>query len=238
MTVLAARLGGLIDGEADGDVDRKGPLRVIDIGCGTGASIAALAGVLPPDTLFVGVDLFQPFLDVLEERVAEFGDRVTTVCASMEDLPFDDASFDVVWSEGAIYNMGFSKGIAAFSRLLKPGGILAVSEIVWLLPEPRLPEELAAFWNAEYPEIARPAPKISALEDAGYSLKGFFVLGVECWMDGYYRPLQESFDAFLAAHPDDDDAAALIASERSEVSQYQSNSHAYSYGFFICQWSH
>jgi SAM-dependent methyltransferase len=50
----------------------------------------------------------------------------------METLPFTEGEFDVIWSEGAVYNMGFEAGVSAWRRFLKPGGKLIVSEITWL----------------------------------------------------------------------------------------------------------
>ncbi|MEZ5739065.1 MAG: class I SAM-dependent methyltransferase [Burkholderiaceae bacterium] len=107
-------------------------LSVADLGCGTGASTRILAGELDADV--VAVDLFPAFLTKLNEysRRAGLADRITTVCASMAALPFGEAAFDAIWSEGAIYNMGFAAGIKAWRRHLKPGGILAVSELTWL----------------------------------------------------------------------------------------------------------
>ena len=37
--------------------------------------------------------------------------RSVPLAASMEDLPFESSYFDLIWSEGAIYNIGFEKGI-------------------------------------------------------------------------------------------------------------------------------
>ena len=54
----------------------------------------------------------------------------------MADLPFADASFDLLWSEAAAYSMGFFAALAAWRRLLVDGGRLAVSELVWLDRDP------------------------------------------------------------------------------------------------------
>ena len=72
----------------------------------------------------------QPFLDELARRAADAGvsERVKTVGASMFDLAFD-MHFDLIWSEGAIYIMGFSEGLRAWRPLLKPAGYVAVTEL-------------------------------------------------------------------------------------------------------------
>ncbi len=82
-------------------------LNVADIGCGTGASAMVLAQDL--ESQVVAVDSLPEFLATLRSRAeqAGLGDRITTVDASMDRLPFEAESLDAIWSEGAIYNMGF-----------------------------------------------------------------------------------------------------------------------------------
>lgn len=40
---------------------------------------------------------------------------------SMENLPFGDREYDIIWSEGAIYNIGFERGVIDWNRYLKVG---------------------------------------------------------------------------------------------------------------------
>ena len=72
-------------------VDRSSPLKVADIGCGTGASALHLARLL--NARITAVDSAQEFLDILKDRAVRMGvaDRITAVAGSMDDLPFDDA---------------------------------------------------------------------------------------------------------------------------------------------------
>ncbi len=224
-TKLALTLSGL--------AERPGPLKILDVGCGTGASTMVLAEMLPGD--ITALDLFPAFLEILEKTAAEKGrgESLTTCVGSMENLPFDENSFDVIWAEGSIYTMGFEKGIAYFKRFLKPGGILAVSEITWLTQE--RPEAIAAHWTREYPEIATAAKKIKCLEQQNYGLKGYFPLPVSCWRDHYYGPLQSRFETFLAKHGHSEEAQALIAFEREEIALHEAYHSYYSYGFYIAE---
>ena len=59
-------------------------------------------------------------------------EKITTLCCSMDNLPFGDEEYDVIWSEGAIYNIGFERGVIDWNRYLKVGGLLVVSEITWI----------------------------------------------------------------------------------------------------------
>lgn len=126
------------------------------------------------------VDLVPEFLD-RRRRHADtqgLGDRISTLVASIDDLPLPDESFDVVWSEGAVYNIGFAHGVSSWKRLLAPGGTLVVSEPTWLTDE--RPAELDAHWNEEYPEVGTTNQKVEALRVAGYGVVDHFALGEEC----------------------------------------------------------
>ena len=155
-------------------LDRSRPLNIADIGCGTGASAIALAKAL--DAQITAVDFLPEFLDELLSRANNQGvaDRITTLNCSMDDLPFAAGEFDVIWSEGAVYNMGFEAGISAGRRFLKPGGKLIVSEITWL--SATRPPELSSHWEIEYPEVDVASAKIGVLERQGYTPEAYFVL--------------------------------------------------------------
>lgn len=142
-------------------IDRDKPLKIVDIGCGTGASTLTLARLL--NAKITAVDFLQDFIDVLTARAKDEGaeDKITPLCASMEQLPFEDEEFDVIWSEGAIYNIGFERGVADWKRYLKPSGLLVASEITWLTNS--RPSELRDHWNKEYPEIDTASAKIEVL---------------------------------------------------------------------------
>lgn len=78
-TDLALALGG---------VDSEAPLKVADIGCGTGASTLRLAQQL--NAQIAAVDFLPEFLDKLEARAKQLGvsDKITTLCNAMENLPY------------------------------------------------------------------------------------------------------------------------------------------------------
>lgn len=206
-------------------------LAIADIGCGTGASTLVLAHDL--DAQITAVDLLPRFLNRLDDRARRLGlaDHITTSATSMDELPFDDEALDVIWSEGAIYNIGFERGVSSWRRHLKPGGVLAVSEITWLTH--RRPPELEDRWATEYPEVATASTKLAALEAAGYSPLGYFPLPETCWVDHYYRPLQSRFAAFLDRHDHSIAANEVVEAEQHEIDLYERFSAFVGYGFYI-----
>jgi SAM-dependent methyltransferase len=205
--------------------------RIADIGCGTGASTLLLAQELNAE--LTGVDLFPEFLEQLESEAARRGlsDRVSTFAASMDDLPFGERGYDVIWSEGAVYNIGFEKGISYWRQFLKPGGVLAVSEITWLTRE--RPRELEDFWQTEYPEIATAAAKMDVLERHGFTPRGYFYLPERCWAEEYYEPLKKGFDEFLWRQGNSEKAVEIVENEREEIALYEKYRGYYSYGFYV-----
>ena len=151
----------------------------------------------------------------------------------MEDLPFKSEEFDIVWSEGAIYNVGFENGIKKWKDYLKVGGHLAVSEITWIANS--RPKEIEDFWKQEYPEIDTASNKIRILETNGYSLVGFFYLNQESWIENYYKPMEERFDAFLKRHNNSELARKVVEDNKSEINLYLKYKNYYNYGFYIAR---
>jgi cyclopropane fatty-acyl-phospholipid synthase-like methyltransferase len=223
-TRLAVALSGL-KGARD--------LRVADIGCGSGAATRVLAREL--DARITAVDLFPEFLAALEAAAAREGvaDRITTLAASMEALPFGPEEYDAIWAEGSIYTMGFAAGVEAWRAYLKPGGILAVSELTWLTGA--RPQALQAYWDDAYPEVDTASAKIAVLERLGFAPVGYFVLPEHCWLDNYYRPLQARFAGFLERHGHSDAARAVVAAEEAEITLYEGHRAFVGYGYYIAR---
>lgn len=214
-------------------LDCKAPLKIADIGCGTGASTLTLARLTHAH--ITAVDFLQEFLDELKDRADTEGlsKRITPLCVSMDNLPFESEEFDVIWSEGAIYNIGFKNGITQWSRYLKPGGTLVVSEINWTTATRC--SELEEYWQKAYAEIDMPSAKIKLLEDTGYSLIGYFLLPQHCWLQNYYMPLQNNFENFLNRHGNCEEARHLVEIEREEIEFYNQYNAHYGYGVYIAR---
>jgi len=215
------------------DIAPQKPVRVADIGCGTGASTVLLAEAL--NASIAAVDFLPEFLSVLNETVRNKGlsEKIESVNASMDALEFDDNSFDLIWSEGAIYNIGFVIGIKSWRKFLKIGGILAVSELTWLQAD--IPAELREHWDDEYPEVDFASTKLRQLEDNGYRPKAYFVLPKECWLDNYYTPIEKRFANFMAKHNNSDAARSIVEAEKREIELYKRYSDYVSYGFYIAE---
>lgn len=82
-------------------IDTRDRLRVADLGCGTGASALVLAEKLNAD--IVAVDNLEPFLAESQSRARSRGlhERIHTVEALLDDLPFSEGEFDLMWGSSA-----------------------------------------------------------------------------------------------------------------------------------------
>ncbi|WP_038097404.1 class I SAM-dependent methyltransferase [Thioalkalivibrio sp. HK1] len=207
---------------------------VLDIGCGPGAQTLVLAESLPGAQI-TAIDTHRPYLDALEMRTARAGlsDRISPIDMSMEDMPFADASFDLIWAEGSAYIMGFADAVAAWKRLLKPAGCLAVSELVWLTDD--RPPDIAAFFGEEYPDMTDRAGAAERILAAGYRLIDHFTVADSAWWEPYYTPLLARLPALEEKYAKDEAGLAVIAAERREIEMRRRFSNVYGYEFYIAR---
>ena len=139
---------------------------IADIGCGTGGQTMVVAGHVPGR--ITGIDLFPGFIDIFNRNARQLGlqDRVKGIVGSMDALPFGEEELDMIWCEGAIYNIGFERGLKEWRKYLKPGGYIAVSESSWFTDE--RPAEINDFWMDAYSEMDTLPNQVTKLYKAGY----------------------------------------------------------------------
>lgn len=95
---------------------------ILDAGCGTGAAMAAMLARAPCHV--TGADASETMLASARRRL---GSKAAYAQASLEDLPFDDASFDAVLALNVLYFNDVENGmLRSLHRVLRPGGRLVV----------------------------------------------------------------------------------------------------------------
>ncbi|MGW6457079.1 GNAT family N-acetyltransferase [Streptomyces sp. NPDC055078] len=212
-------------------LEMAGPLpgrpRVLDAGCGPGRAGLLLAEEAGAQV--TAVDLHQPFLDGLAAEAARrgLGDRVTVVNRSMDRLPFPDHSFDVIWAEGSVYNIGFDVALRVWRRLLAPGGVLVLTEVEWTVPNPAA--AVRAYWDAAYPLRTRAANADSA-QAAGYRVHAYWPLPESDWWDEYYTPLAERI---ARADPRRPGMPEAVAGTRAEIAMRREHGSDYDYAAYV-----
>lgn len=204
---------------------------IADIGCGTGGQTMIIAKNIEGNIR--GIDLFPAFIEQFNLNAAKLNlkERVKGLLGDMKNLPFREEELDLIWSEGAIYNIGFNRGINEWRRFLKKGGYIAISEASWFTE--KRPEEIEKFWLEAYPEIDTISSKVYQMQKAGYIPVATFILPENCWIDNFYVPQVNRQDEFLSKYKGDKTVEDFIANERFEAQLYYKYKEYYGYVFYI-----
>jgi SAM-dependent methyltransferase len=208
-----------------------GKSQIADIGCGTGGQTMVLAQHTPG--YIRGVDLFPTFIDLFNSNAEKLNlqNRVKGIVESMDNLSFKNEELDLIWSEGAIYNIGFERGLKEWRKYLKTGGYLAVSEAAWFTEE--RPAEIEKFWVDAYAEIDTIAAKVEVMQKSGYQPMAIFSLPENCWTEHFYVPQAPVQEAFLKKHSGNKTAEDFVKNQRHESELYNKYKAFYGYVFFI-----
>lgn len=204
---------------------------IVDIGCGTGGQTMVLAQ--HTSGKIRGVDLFPTFIDLFKSNAGKLNlqERVKGIVGSMDDLPFQQEEIDLIWSEGAIYNIGFERGLREWHKFIKTGGYIAVSEVSWFTDE--RPSEIDEFWMDAYPEIDTIPNKVEQVQKAGYIPVAAFILPEECWTEHFYAPQVSVQEVFLEKYAGNKAVEDFIANQRHETQLYHKYKAFYGYVFYI-----
>jgi SAM-dependent methyltransferase len=205
--------------------------QIADLGCGTGGQTIVLAQNAPGQ--ITGLDLFPKFIDLFNSNIRKSGleNRVKGIIGSMDNLPFQKESLDLIWSEGAIYNIGFENGLKTWRPFLKKGGYVAVSEASWFTTE--RPKEIDSFWKDAYPGIDTIPGNMQKMQDSGYIPIASFILPKDCWIDHFYKPQVRAEKIFLNKNAGNKTAIDFIANQKHETELYYKYKKFYGYAFYI-----
>ena len=181
---------------------------IADLGCGTGGQTMVLAEHAPGK--ITGLDFLPGFVDIFNRnaRQAALQDRVKGIVGSMDNLPFQEGELDLIWTEGAIYNIGFERGLNEWRKYLKPGGYIAVSESSWFTDE--RPAEINDYWMDAYPEI-------------------------DTIPNHYFIPKRAAQEVFLSKYAGNKIAEEFSALQADEEELYGKYKRFYGYTFFIAK---
>lgn len=204
---------------------------ILDLGCGTGAQTLVVASHFGGKVY--AVDNFKPYLQILELNAIKFGLNETIVCrpGDMFNLDFPENYFDIIWAEGSVYILGFANGLKSLKPHLKTGGYVAATEISWLRED--IPDDLAAFWEIEYPDMKTLTSNLKTVAASGYQLVDYFALPPTAWWDEFYTPLEKRLVKLRQQFDDDDEALELIELTQLEIDLYRKYPDYYSYIFYI-----
>ncbi len=206
---------------------------VLDVGCGVGGQTLHLAGIT--SGTIVAVDSHAPFIERLRRTIAERGlsDRIRPLVGDMANSGMPPGSFDLIWSEGALYQIGIENALLICHGLLRPGGYLAFTDAVWRKDNP--PPEIQASFDFDYPAMGRVADVLTAIDRTGLSLVGHFTLPDEAWWDDFYTPMERRIEELRAKYAGDADALGVLEELAQEPEIRRRYSDYYAYEFFVAR---
>jgi hypothetical protein len=151
----------------------------------------------------------------------------------MDGLPFEEGQFDLIWSEGAIFIVGFEKGLALWRKFCRKGGYIVVSNAA--LFEDTAPEEVLRFWEDAGDPLDTEAEMREQVRRAGLRLVTTFRLPEAGWLEYYFKPLIARVTELEKTHGSAPACAPLLAFCRHEAEMYAKYKRYYGYTFFIMQ---
>lgn len=204
---------------------------ILDVGCGVGMQTVDLAKLTKGQ--ITAVDNHAPFLTQLQKKAEEqhCQNQIKTVQADMMAMDFPPDSFDLIWSEGAVYIMGFDKALHNWKPMLHPFGSVVLSEIAWFKPNP--PQEAQDFWSVEYPSMKYFEDYVAMLEVANYELLESFRLPAQSWWTDYYQPMETKLVEMRAKYHNDLAAQELFGALQLEIDIHRKYSDFYGYVFYV-----
>ena len=206
---------------------------ILDIGCGPGKQTIDLLKI--SDGKIIAIDNHQPFIERLKKTILDekLEHRAKAQIGDMFNLEFEEQQFDLIWSEGAMYQLGFEKGLKDFRKYLKPGGFIAVTEASWT--SKNISQENAEFWANEYPGIKHYEENLQIAENCGYKIVDHFILNKSDWFNDYYIPMMPRMKMLKEKYPNDETAQEVVGLHEWEIEIMDKYSNECGYVFFILQ---
>ena len=212
--------------------DLKSPPVVLDLGCGVGGQTLHLAELLPGARI-TAIDNHARSIERLQAAVAERGlaDRVHPVVGDLAQPGLPPESVDLVWSEGALYNIGIETALRICHGLLRAGGYLAFTDAVWRKDDP--PPEVKASFDLDYPTMGRVPDVLTSIGKTGFSLEGHFTMPDEAWWDDFYTPMESRIEELRRKYAGDAEALGVLNQIAEEPAMHRRYSDYYAYEFFV-----
>ena len=207
---------------------------ILDMGCGVGGQTLLLAELLESGSI-VAIDNHAPSIEGLQSVIAEHGvaHRVSAIVGDMAKPPCPSGSFDLVWSEGALYNIGLRNAFRVCHDLLRPGGYLAFTDAVWRKESP--PPAVRALFDQDYPNMGWLDDDLATIVESGLDLVGHFTLPDEAWWDNFYTPMETRITELRGKYANDIEALGILDQLAEEPEMHRRHSDYYGYEFFVAR---
>ena len=206
---------------------------ILDLGCGVGGQTLYLAELTSGS--IVAIDNHAPSIERLKRSIAVSGlsRRVRAIVGDMAHPELPPSSFDLTWSEGALYSIGLRKALSVCHGLLRPGGYLAFTDAIWREENP--PPEVRAGFDLDYPAMGWLDDDLAAIQDEGFEVVGHFTLPDEAWWDDFYTPMENRITELRGKYASDAEASEILDQLAGEPGLHRRYSDFYAYEFFVAR---
>ena len=183
----------------------------------------------------MAVDSHAPSIGRLRAVVADRGlaQRIDAIVGDMANPQQPRGSFDLVWSEGALYNLGLRNALRVCRDSLRPGGYLAFTNPVWRKEDP--PTAVRVGFELDYPTMGRLEDDLAAIRDSGFDLVGHFTLPDDAWWDDFYTPMEARIAQLRDKYAGDAAASAVLEQIAEEPRMHRLHCDFYAYEFFVAR---
>ena len=183
---------------------------ILDVGCGSGNPTMELARLT--DGVITGIDTDQTSLKQLNEKISVRGlNNITVKNCSLFETNFPSKSFDIIWAEGVIHLLKFSKALKECNRLLTDGGFLVQHEAnSWMNKNEK-----------NYPAFR-------------FKLVNTLPLPEKCWWTFYYDPLNEKIKELRQKYKNPE-ATRVFQRYQNEIDMVKRNPTKYDCAFYVMQ---
>ncbi len=206
---------------------------ILDLGCGVGGQTLYLAQLT--SGFITAMDSHAPSIERLRNTIAALGlsRRVQALVGDMANPGYQPESFDLIWSEGALYNIGIENALLVCHELLRPGGFLAFTDAVWRKQNP--PSRVKAGFDLDYPDMGWVDDVLKKIKGRGFETVGHFTLPDQAWWDDFYTPMEARVNELRGKYAGDAEAAAILDQIADEPQMHRRYSEYYAYEFFVAR---
>lgn len=185
---------------------------ILDVGCGSGIPTIELAKLSKGHV--TGIDIDEDSLKILKRKIKDFGlkNQMSVIKESINTMDFPKESFDIIWSEGAVFVIGFENSIKKWRLYLKPKGFLVIHD-----------------------EIKDKSKKLEIIDKYGYKIISQFDLPFEIWWDEYFAPLEQLVKSYRKKYTNDSELGRELKKDQRELVMCKSNKERASSFYVIIQ---
>jgi SAM-dependent methyltransferase len=203
--------------------------RIADLGCGAGAGALILAEKF--HSKVKAVDFSREFLEQLLARAKQkdLEDFIEIIECDIGKLNWRPETIDLIWSEGAAYNISFKGALEAWRPLLVVDGIAVVSEMNYFSAD--VSKAVTQYMKSVYPEIKTESENVDLITSSGFEVLGVHRLPSKAWWDNYYDPLREKIS--VLGSTDDSVIQAVISETQEEMKFFKEHEKDYGYTYYI-----